>query len=84
MTREQKIVLPFLVLLFATPIVLLLVQRSRGNGFAGKLAGSSRARITYEPIQGFQPVAMNEETWEWQDWKGRNRSLKVHRKVSNR
>lgn len=83
MTREQKIVLPFLVLLFATPIVLLVVQRSRAGGI-GKPVGGSRARITYEPTEGFQPVALNEEEWTWQDYKGRNRSLKVHRKVSNR
>lgn len=28
-----------------------------------------------------QPVASNEETWEWQDWTGKSRSITIHRTV---
>jgi len=28
-----------------------------------------------------QPVMVNKETWEWNDWKGRQRSITVHREV---
>ena len=27
------------------------------------------------------PAAVNKETWEWTDWKGRKRSITVHREV---
>ncbi len=29
----------------------------------------------------YKPVAVNKETWEWTDWKGRPRSITVHREV---
>jgi len=29
----------------------------------------------------YRPVAVNKETWEWTDWKGRHRTITVHREV---
>lgn len=32
-----------------------------------------------EFIKGMETSYSNEETWEWEDWRGRNRSITVHR-----
>ena len=34
-----------------------------------------------EPESSNTPLLSNEETWEWTDWKGRERKLTVHRTV---
>lgn len=31
--------------------------------------------------QTYKPAAVNKETWEWTDWKGRKRTITVHREV---
>ena len=38
-----------------------------------------RDQPPYPPSR--QPVMVNKETWEWTDWKGRPRSITVHREV---
>lgn len=80
MTTEQKIVIPLILCLLALPFVMARVSSNRmGRGFS---QASSGARIVYD--DDFEPVGMNEETWQWVDYKGRDRSLTVHRKVSSR
>jgi len=51
------------------PIVLVGPVRQ------ARLAGSvSQDRVARQYI--------NEETWDWKDWKGRDRSITVHRKLT--
>lgn len=77
MTANQKIALPFIICLFALPLVFMFRRNGKSvNGTKGK------ARITY--VDDLEPVGMNEEEWVWVDYKGRQRSLTVHRKVKSR
>jgi hypothetical protein len=33
------------------------------------------------PAKTLQPIMSNEETWKWQDWTGKSRSITIHRIV---
>jgi hypothetical protein len=85
MTKDQRVALALVVSIFAIPIVLIAINRSRvGAGYGVRphsLApiGNSRARIVYEPV-----IMENEESWEIQTDPVTGIPLKVigHRRVS--
>lgn len=81
MTKNQKIAIPIILCLLALPLILV-VRRPRSVSYSSESYSAGKARFAYE--DDFQPVAMNEEIWEWTDYKGRARSLTVHRKVKSR
>jgi hypothetical protein len=41
----------------------------------------TRFRSAPQHTAQHQPVMVNKETWEWRDWRGRPRSITVHREV---
>jgi len=41
----------------------------------------TRFRPSPDIVKRAQPVMVNKETWEWRDWRGRPRSITVHREV---
>lgn len=47
-------------------LALIIIARSR----SGAVSSSQN-----------KPLAVNSETWEWTDWKGRPRTITVHREV---
>jgi len=81
MTRDQKVALPLILVIFALPIIFVLVQRSRSNGVSSNSRG--RARITYEPE--LTTAAENSEIWSIiRNEKGRLERIEVKRTVKGR
>lgn len=50
---------------------------------ASWVLGRQPSAAVGQPIapRSLQPVISNEETWEWKDWTGKNRSITIHRTV---
>lgn len=54
-----------------------------GVAVGGLVVFSLLSRLPPWPLQepSQSPRLVNKETWEWTDWKGRKRSITVHREV---
>ena len=66
--------------------LLLLVGLTIGAVFGGVVVYTmfnARPAAQQVPPSAFSyvPVVRNEEVWEWVDWKGRKRTITVHREV---
>jgi len=48
---------------------------------ASFIAGKPPAASAPTKTTVLQPIISNEETWNWIDWQGRNRSVTIHRTV---
>lgn len=66
------------------PFVLLSVVAP--NSLEAQILGSQQQSLSLPPspfqfIKGPEATYENEETIEWEDWKGRKRKITVHRKA---
>lgn len=78
MTSNQKKAIPFILLILAIPLAMMITRRKGSEG------STSRARITYDYEPVGRPVAENSEEWQIiRNDKGRLEKIIVKRTVKD-